>query len=220
VNFFNLSVPAVLVVSIVATSGCHRGGIKSQDVDRVSVRSTVVAMHQAVSNKDYDAILACFAPDYRGSFRGILSASKDYSAKVIETAALIEQRVDAAPAQKLRKEVEETYRGLLPSPLEGATVDGKIQWERVQIDEQRDYATVEVDHHITPFGKKFELVRLSGSWYVTPDESAKKFSADAKRMTHAYRQFIKVLDRLQGKIKRGKVTKENIDQELWPASGE
>lgn len=206
-------------LTLATLTGCGTSGV-CKDMDHMAPRSVVVAMHQAIVAKNYDCVSLCVAPEYRGSMRSVLSAWKEYSVKTLQTAALVEQRIDSAPAQRLREELDRAYQEFLPSPLAGAVWSGTVQWERVNIDAQQDSATLEIDHQPTPFGKKFFLVRVKGAWYVAPDGEAKAFALQAKRAAQAYSQSVKDLDRLQGRIKKGQVDQKNIAQELWPSGVE
>jgi hypothetical protein len=174
-----------------------------------------VAVDRAIAAKDYDTIRQSVAPQYRRSFGNILSASKEYFALMNQTASLIQERLDPAVGQRLRNEAEDTYHALLPSPLQGAVQDGKVQWDLVQMDVKDRSASIQVNNRPTLFQGKYEIVQVKDRWYMAPDESAKQFSADARRMVKTYRQFSKILARLQEKIRKGKVTRQTVAAELW-----
>ncbi len=205
-------------LALATLAGCGSG--VSGDMDHMSPRSVVVAMHQAVVGKDYDRVGLCVAPAYRAPMRSVLAAWKEYSIKTLQTSALVEQRIDAAPAQRLRDELDKAYREFLPSPLAGAVWNGTVQWERVNIDAQKDSATLQIDHQPTPFSKKFSLVCVKGAWYVAPDGEARTFAGQAKQTAQTYSQSVKDLDRLQSRIKKGQIDQNNIAQQLWPSGAE
>ena len=206
-------------LALATLAGCGTSGV-CNDMGHMAPRSVVVAMHQAIAAKNYDCVSLCFAPEYRGSMRSVLAAWKEYSVKTLQTAALVEQRIDAAPAERMREELDKAYQEFLPSPLAGAVWSGTVQWERVNIDAQKDSATLEIDHQPTSFGKKFHLVRVNGAWYVAPVSEPKAFAGQAKQTAQSYSQSVKELDRLQSRIKKGQVDQKDISQELWPSGGE
>jgi hypothetical protein len=206
-------------VTLAALAGCGTNGA-SKEMNHMAPRSVMVTMHQAIAAKDYDRVSLCVAPEYRGSMRNVLAAWKEYSVKVLQTAALVEQRIDAAPAQRMRNELDKAYEQILPSPLAGAVWSGTVQWERVNVDAKKDSATIEIDRQPTPFGKKFQLVRVRGSWYVAPVGDAKTFDLQAKRTVRTYGQSVTDLDRLQDRLQKGQVNRENIAKELPPGGVE
>ena len=203
-------------LSAAMLSGCGIFGA-SRDMDHMAPRSVIVAMHQAIVAKDYDRVSLCVAPDYRAPMRNALAAWKEYSVTTLQTAALVEQRIDPAPAQRMRDELDKAYEQFLPSPLAGAVWSGTVQWERLNIDARKDSATVQIDRQPTPFGKKFHLVRVKTAWYVAPEGDSKAFDLQAKRTAQTYAQSCKNLDRLRDRIKKGQVDQKNITQELWPS---
>jgi hypothetical protein len=194
-------------------SGC--GADSARNMDHLSPRAVAVAMHLAIAAKDFDAVGKCVAPSSRGAMGSLLSAWKAYSVKALQTAALVEQRIDAAPARRLRAELDQSYADLLPSPLAGAARDGKIDWDRVQIQEQDNAAVVTVNGNVTPFGKRFKLVKVGGGWYVAPVEQAKAFAAWTRSASRSFDQLTKRLNRVQTGIKKGQIDQENIEKELW-----
>jgi hypothetical protein len=206
-------------LSLATLGGCGTSGV-CKEMDHMAPRSVVVAMHQAIAAKNYDCVSLCIAPEYRGAMRSELAAWKEYSAQTLQTAALVEKRIDAAPAQRMRDELDRAYQELLPLPLAGAVWSDTVQWERVNIDAQKDFATLEIDHQSTPFGKKFRLVRVKGSWYVAPVGESKAFASQAKQAAQSYNQSVKNLVRLQSRIKKGQVNRDNVTQEFWPSGGE
>ena len=54
-------------LALATLAGCGSG--VSGDMDHMSPRSVVVAMHQAVVGKDYDRVGLCVAPAYRAPMR-------------------------------------------------------------------------------------------------------------------------------------------------------
>jgi hypothetical protein len=206
-------------VTLAALAGCGTNG-SSKEMNHMAPQSVAVTMHQAIAAKDYDRVCLCVAPEYRGSMRSVLAAWKEYSAKATQTAALVEKRVDPAPAQRMRDELDQAYQQLLPSPLAGVVTDGKVQWERVQIAPKDDSATLEIDQQPTPFGKKFSLVRVKGAWYVAPAGKAKTFALQASQAVQGYSQCVRDLDRLQDRIRKGQVHRDNIAKELSPGGAE
>ncbi len=204
-------------VTLATLAGCGTNGM-SKEMNHMAPRSVMVTMHQAIAAKDYDRVSLCVAPEYRGAMRSVLAAWKEYSVKTLQTTALVEQRIDAAPAQRMREELDKAYERFLPSPLAGAVWSGTVQWERVTIDAKKDSATVEIDRQPTPFGKKFRLVRVKAAWYVAPAGDARTFDLQAKRTVQTYGQSVTDLDRLQDKIQKGQVNGNNIAKEL-PTGG-
>lgn len=206
-------------VTLAALAGCGTNG-SSKEMNHMAPQSVAVTMHQAIAAKDYDRVCLCVAPEYRGSMRSVLAAWNEYSAKATQTAALMEKRSDVAPAQRMRDEVDKAYQELLPSPLAGVVTDGKVQWERVQIAAKGDSATLEIDQQPTPFGKKFSLVRVKGAWYVAPAGEATNFALQAKQAVQGYSQSVKDLNRLQDRIRKGQVNRDNTAKELPPGGAE
>jgi hypothetical protein len=98
------AIAACAVIFGAALAGCDTAKIQvaKTGVDKSSPQALATAMDRAISVKDYDGIAACVAPAYRKSFRDILAASRDYSRKMEETAALVEQRIGPAPARRIR----------------------------------------------------------------------------------------------------------------------
>jgi hypothetical protein len=86
----------------------------------------------------------------------------------------------------------------------------------VKIDD--DKALIMIGDKYTEFTAKFFIVNIRGAWYVSPNEDSKTFDKDSKQMVRAYRQFMRVLETIQGKVKRGAITAANIDQAFWPSN--
>jgi hypothetical protein len=206
-------------LTLAALAGCGTNG-ESKEMIHMAPRSVLVAMHRSIAAKDYDRVSLCVAPEYRESMRSELAAWREYSVKALQTAALVEQRIDAAPAQRMRKELDKAYREFLPAPLAGTVADGTVQWERLNIDAKEDSATLEIDQRPTPFGKQFSLLRVKGAWYVAPEGDTQTFALQAKGTAQTYRQSVKDLDRLQDRIRKGQVNRDNIAQELRPSGVE
>lgn len=192
-----------------------KGPVAQIIIENDTPKTLATSMHQAIERRNYDAIAGCIAPAYRGPFRDILSSSKKYSAKMLQTADLVDKRIDPRFAQKLRQEEDQTYHGLLPSPLQGAAVNGRINSERVSVEMEGDRALVKVDGKYTEFSGKFFIVRTAQGWYAQPFGEAETFAGEAKHMAEAYKQFMKVLDKIQGQIKSGKITRDNVEQAFW-----
>lgn len=193
-------------------------------MDNVSPKTLAVSMHQAIYSQNCEGIELCIAPSYRAPFHNILVAWKKYAAKMNETADLVAKRVDPEVAAQLRAELDHMFHELIPSPLEGALKDGKVNWDMTTVEMKDDsHAIIKVDGHYTEFSGKFLLVQTAGGWYAAPMEDPETFAADAKKMLRAYKEFTSQLDGIQGQIKKGKVNRQNVRQTFWknglPPSG-
>lgn len=193
-------------------------------MDNVSPKTLAVSMHQAIYSQNYEGIEQCIAPSYRSGFHNILGAWQKYAAKMNQTADLVDKRVDPEVAGELRAELDHMFHELIPSPLEGAMKDGKVNWEQTSVDMKDDsHAIIMVNGHFTDFSGKFLLVQTAGGWYAAPMEDPETFAADAKKMLRAYKEITSQLDGIQGQIKKGKVNRQNVRQAFWktglPASG-
>lgn len=205
------------LATLTAAAGCKKHEISpSPATDLMTPRATALAMHQAIETKDYDALAQCIAPEYRKPFRNILNGWKKYSLKAVQTSVVMEDRIGPEYGQRLRAELEQIYRDLVPSPLALASKQGQIAWEEVQITQEDDRATVKIGGDLSPFHAKFKMVRVGLAWYAAPWEEPETFAGQAKHMGNVYDQFTKQLNKLQGNIKKGKVTADNVDHELWP----
>ena len=102
------------LVASLAAAGCAE---RTSDMDRLSPRTALVAFHRAVVAKDFSAVEGSFAPANRSAVHSLLSAWNSYSIRTLQTAALIEQRLDLDAAQRLRARLAGQYDDLLPAPL-------------------------------------------------------------------------------------------------------
>lgn len=188
-----------------------RGG-----VDAGSAKALAVSYDQAVRAREYGGVVECVAPDYRKSFSSVLVANIKYTRKLEQTADMVQKRIGKAPADRLRREAQETYLKLLPSPLEGAVSDGKIAWTRVTFTEKDQVVAVKVDGNYTRFNEDFWLRPIGDRWYVAPHGLPEEFAKTAKGMVRAHNEMMKILGKKQKLIKSGKINAGNVDDHFWP----
>ncbi len=222
---------SLAAIALVGTCGCGRHKVASSTqkapaatsraaVDHSDVNSLIEGMDRALQQKDYANVVACIQPEYRNAFGAMLKASAAYSKKMNEVAELLDERIDPAAAKRLRAEADQTFRSLVPSPLAGAVTDGKVDWGRVTIvPEATDQVAVKVDGLHTDFGGKFFIVYSGRQWFVRPMEDPDTFAKDVKGrngLVDRYDKSLKALGKIEGRIKHGKITAQNVDAELWP----
>jgi len=186
--------------------------------DQTSPKALVVVTHGAVTSKDWSAIVQLTAPEFRRPMRATLDAFRDYSQEADKTAALLDQRVGAEPANRLRQETQNFYRELLPSPLEGAVRGEEIQWNRIEIrPDQADTAWVYVDGKKSEFHHTFILSKIDGLWYVQPLNTPQGFHKTADDTIANLKKGSKAWRNVQKAIKNGQITAGNVNERLWPS---
>jgi len=211
---------ALLVSAVLAGCGGSVGGAKVMSSDQASPKALVVVMHGAVASKDWSTIMQLIAPDFRKPMRATLDAFRDYSQEADKTAVLLEQRVGAEPANRLRQETQNFYRELLPSPLEGAVRGEDIQWNRVEIrPDQADTAWVYVDGQKSEFHHAFILSKIDGVWYVQPLNTPQGFRKVADETIANLKKGTKAWRSVQKSIKTGQINAGNVNERLWPSQG-
>ena len=83
--------------------------------------------------------------------------------------------------------------------------DGKVNWDNVKITENGDKAQVA----IASIGATIQLAKVNGKWYLDPQA----FAQDAEGIKEMIGTLMKVLDRIEQKVKSGQITQQNFIQE-------
>ena len=178
-----------------------------------SPRALLETLHKSVVAMDVEAAVRCMPPDYRELMRPLLRVQVVWAGKGRAVFKLAEQRLGKEQAKVLRDRLAVDEVAL--SPLPQAIVDGKVDWDMIQIVIHGIEATVEVAGQLEG---DLEMQQLGGRWYWMPaglDLSKLARDADAIKGWECWAgPQIKVFDDFEAKLKAGKVTKENAMEEL------
>lgn len=211
--------PVVLGFAAAVLGGCQDGG-KSK-IDHTSPRGLLVSYQQAVSERDYASINAAMESRFRGDFRSRNAAVREYVQALGELAALVESRLGAEQAQGFRRRGAEVLAGMFPSPFEGATADGVVDWQKVMILDAGDFHRVMVADAATDFQKQFVLVHRGGGWFISPhpDRLAagmeKQYYQDETRQDRdILKQFTRGVEDLKKKVRSGEINSENFQSKM------
>ena len=205
----------ILGLLTVVAGGCGAGSPITPS-DRSSPRALATATHSAIETRDSDALVDLTSPPYRKSLRTVLDALQEYAKESDKTAALLARHVAQAPADRLRRETEDFYHQLLPSPLHPAAQGDSIDWTRIHLREESGGVWTYVDGQKSPFHRTFVFLFRNGAWYVEPLDLPPQFAANAKRLAENYKNATKTLKKVQAEIRAGQVAETDVNLRLWP----
>lgn len=197
------------------SSSTGGGGGGSAAVDQSTPEAVTLVVVKALSTMDIEGVSVVVEPDYAKAVKAQGEAAKLGMAKIEALAAAVET-LDKEGGSMLRMmsgmaaEAGKQYAGLIK--------DGKLDTAKVKIQTTGDTATVTMEGDSKPQ----TLVKLGGKWYVKSPEADKKpaeAQAEADKALADAQTKAKVIDELIAKIKSGKITKENVKEQVGKAMG-
>jgi hypothetical protein len=156
------------------------------------------------------ALVPFYDPRYQRHARATLEIRDKMVARVKAVADVVEAQIGKAQADGIRRSADWFGAGRkMPSPLQPAVVGGKVDWTKVIIKEERDTASFSVTDQELYFG----FVKVNGKWYIAYPEAgpgADHYLAEGQKHLDA---ALAGMETFEKKVKAGKVTKSNFDQE-------
>ena len=215
---------AAMVLLALAAVGC--GAQQKVVIDHGTPKLLAVSVHDASSQKDYAAMADAMDPEFRGAFRTMLNATRDYVRSLDALAEQTEKNIGPQQAQRFRRQAQRVYADTMPSPFDGAIENGQVMWSRVAIFEEGDVTAVAVQGKKTDFDRQFFLHRVKSQWYIAPrqpdvpaDQRRKSFDRESKLTAETVAKYVKMTDDLAKKVRNHTINAGNIEEKMAALAG-
>jgi hypothetical protein len=206
----------------ILSAGCSgSGGKPTVAIDHSSQRMLMVTFDQAIRKSDYPAIYQAIDPAYRGQYRSMAQAGRDYLSALDSLAGTVEVKIGPKQAKRFADQAQRLYSGLFPSPLAGATTDNGVNWDIVRVLDEGQCFAVTVGGKSTDFDKQYVLQQAKGLWFIAPhqrqvppDRRVETYKRQAAFMRKNLMNYVSLTNDLNKKVKAGLINKDNFDQKM------
>ncbi len=187
------------MVVVTAASMLVLGGCKGK---ASTPKELLEKVHEASQKKDVSALADCIEPDAQKLMKDVLGPAEDMQKAIKEAAEAVEKKLGAEEAKPLHSMAG---NGENDSPLKRAVQDGKIDWSKINIKEEGDKATVEIN------GKKadVELKKVDGNWYLAMPAGERPKPEDVQKQAEHMKKAVDGMKQFTKDVNDGKVTKDN-----------
>ena len=222
-HFCRVGLGLVLLVGLFAAGCAGRGDAAEPGVmiDHTSQRLLLVSLDEAVAKRDYAAMVQAMDGAFRGPYRSVVMAGRDYVSALESLAGTAEEKLDPQMAQRFRQQAQRVYSGLFPSPLEGAVKEQGVDWDIVRVLDEGECLAVTVGGQSTPFDKQYVICEVKGHWFVAPHQKevpprqrVSSYKHDAGYTQKNLRRYIDLTNDLKKKIKSGQINRANFEQKM------
>ncbi len=178
--------------------------------DQATPRALLEKAHRAATRTDYALAAQCFEPDLQAWVSRAFAATADVRRKMGDLWYYLETKLEPDDAQMFQRTMDSFS---LPSPLAAALDGGAVRWDRVQIQEQGDTATVQIQGR----GGAFNLKRVNGQWYAVTAGERPAIRAQLEQMERQAKRQYETLADLELRIENGSVPPAHYAEELGKA---
>jgi len=207
---------ASLLVSLgmYAIPGCTVRGTGPVNIDHSSPKTLLRDFHAAAAATNYAGMLACMVPAEQGKYDADLIAHKEYTDKLARLVNVIDRKIGEQEAEAFRRQVYSRTQGV-PSPLDHAVENGRINWDRVRINIKDDEAMVFISGRT---GYSAICRKTDELWYITRDYDGGMGVGDSE--SEVFRAILADCARRLGRVSRdieaGRINKANFKERFDP----
>lgn len=219
---FTRAIWCVSVFCLLAAVGCGEkpvGGVVV--VEHTSAKMLVMSVNEAAQHRDYTAMVQAMDKDFRTPYRTMLYAARDYVASLSALADTVEKKIGPEQAARFRKRADDIYANFMPSPVEGAIFEGKVNWEVVGIVDGTESSRVIVGGRNTEFDRQYVLRKVKDEWFISPRQldippaqRVKSYAREANLVDSTFGKYVKMTDDLRKKFNSGEINKDNFHQKM------
>lgn len=220
-----LALLAVSTMSVFAAAGCSGSSTGQKvavvNIDNSSARALCASINDAVQSHDYAAMGSAMDKDFRNQFRTILFAARSYVASLNALADTAQKKIGSEQADRFRKRADDIYASFMPSPVEGAIFDGKINWQVVGMIDETEGTRIIVGGRDTEFDRQYFIRQAKDGWYIVPkqkdipaEQRIKSYAKEANYIDTTFHKYIKLTDDLRRKINSGEINAQNFEQKM------
>ena len=171
----------------------------------------------ATDRVDFDTLVRISAPEYREAAKllsTMLAKTGQMHDKFVQLADAMEKPLGKESADAARTQAKamspENFKEAITKENKGVYQDGKIDWDKITIDDKGDTATA------TWAGQKHpaKMVKVDGKWYLIPGDEFGKTPEEAKakilKMIDSFDKGMAKLDDVIAQLNGGKMTAQDF----------